>query len=141
MESKHSRIVIDTNLWVSMAIGSQNLSLQMLRIISDSEIEIFTSNELLVELTETLTKPKLQKYLSYNRTKNLFDIILERTKLIEVKNKQQLCRDPKDDFIINLALESESNFIVSGDSDLLVLNPINEINILTISEFLNRFVI
>jgi uncharacterized protein len=124
-----------------MAIGSQKMSLQMLEIFSNSKIDIFTSNELLVELTETLTKPKLQKYLSYKRTKYLFDIILDRTKLIEVKLKHKFCRDPKDDFIVNLALEANAIFIISGDSDLLVLNPIDEIQILTISDFLNSSLI
>ena len=62
-------VVVDTNVWVSMALGSQVVSVQMAQIIQDTDVSIFISAELLEELTDTLTKPKLQRYLSTVRTK------------------------------------------------------------------------
>jgi uncharacterized protein len=138
MSDKTLKIVIDTNLWVSMAMGSKVVSEQMMRIIGNSNFELFISSELLEELVETLKKPRLQKHLSLDRTKFLFDLIWMKTQLVNVSVDLKLCRDPKDDFIINLATEIEAQYIITGDFDLLVMNPIGSIEVLTISTFLEQ---
>ena len=46
------------------------------------------------------------------------------------------CRDPKDDKILELAVTAHASHIVTGDSDLLVLDPFREIKIVTAEEFL-----
>ena len=59
MNETSIKVVIDTNLWVSMAMGSNTVSQQMLSIIENPLIEIVASAELLDELTKTLAKPRL----------------------------------------------------------------------------------
>ena len=49
------------------------------------------------------------------------------------------CRGSEDDKWLSLAVSAKSDCIISGDKDLLVLNPFREIPILTPVEFLNRF--
>ncbi|WP_375444164.1 putative toxin-antitoxin system toxin component, PIN family [uncultured Fibrella sp.] len=139
MNSESVGVVIDTNIWVSMAIGSRVVAEQMQTIIQRSDIELYISVELLDELTETLSKQRLQKYLTQERTQSLFDLIWLEAKLIQVNRANTYCRDPKDDFIINLAVEAKAHFIVTGDDDLLVLNPIDQIQVLTLSEVVQRF--
>ena len=138
MSNKSIKIVIDTNLWVSMAMGSRVISEQMLQIIENPDIEIFISLELIEELTETLTKPRLQKYLSQARTTYLFELIWQKAQLIKVNIALKICRDPKDDFIINLATEANTHYIITGDIDLLVLNPVDKIEVITIADFLKK---
>ncbi len=132
------RVVIDTNIWLSMAIGSRVVSEQMSVIIEREDIEVFSSVELFDELTEILAKPKLKNYLTQERTQQLFDLIWLKTVLIKVQSNLQLCRDSKDDFIINLAFDSNSHYVITGDKDLLILNPINTLQILTLSNFLQK---
>jgi uncharacterized protein len=48
----------------------------------------------------------------------------------------QECRDPKDDKILELALNGQARYIISGDKDLLVLNPFRDVKIVTAEEFL-----
>jgi uncharacterized protein len=48
----------------------------------------------------------------------------------------QECRDPKDDKILELALNGQAQYIVSGDKDLLVLNPFRAVKIVMAEEFL-----
>ena len=136
MNNNGKRVVIDTNIWVSMAIGSKLLSEQITQIIAEPNNEIYISLELIEELTETLSKPRLQKYLTQTRTKNLFELIWLKTRLISVHSSLKICRDPKDDFIINLVVDSNSHFLITGDQDLLVLNPFYETQIITPAEFL-----
>jgi putative PIN family toxin of toxin-antitoxin system len=132
------RVVIDTNIWVSMAMGSRVVSEQMAFIIERENIEIFSSIELFDELTETLTKPRLKNYLTQNRTRQLFELIWLKTQLITIQSAMKICRDPKDDFILNLAFDCSAQYIVTGDKDLLVLNPLNALQILTVTDFLQE---
>ena len=129
-------MVVDTNLWVSMAIGSRAVSEQMAQLVEHTDIEIFVSTELLDELTETLGKPRLQRYLTHERTKRLFELIWMKTQLINVTTAMKVCRDPKDDFVVNLAVDANAHYIITGDADLLVLNPFGAITILSLGDFL-----
>jgi uncharacterized protein len=46
------------------------------------------------------------------------------------------CRDPKDNKFLELAVTGNVDYIISGDKDLLDLNPFNNIVIITPSQFL-----
>ena len=45
------------------------------------------------------------------------------------------CRDPKDNFLLSLAIDGKADFLLTGDKDLLVLKKIGNTEIKTISEF------
>ena len=47
-----------------------------------------------------------------------------------------LCRDPKDDKFLSLALIINARYLITGDADLLVLDPFRETRILTPRAFL-----
>jgi uncharacterized protein len=46
------------------------------------------------------------------------------------------CRDLKDDKVLELALNGEAQYIISGDKDLLVLHPFRGVLVITADEFL-----
>jgi uncharacterized protein len=130
------KIVIDTNVWISLAIGSKSVTEDLIKILENSAIEIVVSEELLDEITVTLSKPKLRKYLTHERVSILFSILNNDCLLEKSILTRKFCRDPKDDFLLNLALQSSSEYLITGDSDLLILNPIDNLQILSIKEFL-----
>jgi putative PIN family toxin of toxin-antitoxin system len=119
-----------------MALGSKIVSLQMQRVIETPHVAIFTSAEQLEELTDTLAKPKLQKYLTQQRTRQLLELIWQKALLVHVHTQLKICRDPKDDFLLQLALDAKAHCIVSGDTDLLALNPVGDLKIITLTDFL-----
>ncbi|MGN6402638.1 MAG: putative toxin-antitoxin system toxin component, PIN family [Flavisolibacter sp.] len=51
------------------------------------------------------------------------------------------CRDPKDNKFLELAVACDASCIISGDDDLLVLNPFRTVPILNASNFLTTFFI
>lgn len=55
---------------------------------------------------------------------------------VEIIQSFSVCRDPKDDKFLELAVNGNADYIVTGDRDLLVLNPFQNIAILSVSEFL-----
>jgi predicted nucleic acid-binding protein len=61
------------------------------------------------------------------------------SELIEIKESITICRDSKDDKFLELAISGNADFIITGDQDLLVLNPFRNIEVITANEFLSRF--
>ena len=57
--------------------------------------------------------------------------------VVDVTERVAECRDPKDDRFLELAVSGNATCIVSGDSDLLVLNPFRGVAILTPKEFIS----
>jgi uncharacterized protein len=55
---------------------------------------------------------------------------------VDVEVRIQACRDPKDDKFLELAVSGHGTHIVTGDSDLLALNPFRGIAILPPHRFL-----
>jgi predicted nucleic acid-binding protein len=49
------------------------------------------------------------------------------------------CRDPKDNKFLELAISSGASCIISGDKDLLALNPFHDIPIMSAVDFLKVF--
>ncbi|MGA2251488.1 putative toxin-antitoxin system toxin component, PIN family [Terracidiphilus sp.] len=49
-----------------------------------------------------------------------------------------ICRDPKDDMVLECAVKSGAQLILTGDLDLLSLKSYNGISILTVRQFLNQ---
>jgi putative PIN family toxin of toxin-antitoxin system len=90
----------------------------------------------LLELAEVLGRAKFDPYLTIGERQDflrMFDRIAER---VEVVRTVQACRDPRDDKFLELAVEGEADVIVTGDNDLLTLDPFQGISILTPARFL-----
>jgi putative PIN family toxin of toxin-antitoxin system len=64
------------------------------------------------------------------------DALIEYAFWVEVNTQVTVCRDPKDDKFLSLAVSGGATYIVTGDKDLLALDPFQGIRILTPSDFL-----
>ena len=131
------RVVIDVNVWVSGLLWG-GVPAQVLQLAQQGQIVSFISSELLLELETTLRRPKFRsQLLKRNQTvEALCEITRSISTLIEISTLAipQL-RDQNDVKILATAIESQSEFLITGDLDLLVLNPFESIQILTPGEF------
>jgi predicted nucleic acid-binding protein len=59
-------------------------------------------------------------------------------KLIDVSVEITDCRDFTDNFLLSLAVESKSDYLVTGDSDLLIIKKIKKTKILNWTDFINE---
>ena len=66
------------------------------------------------------------------------EALIERSVLVEITEQVSACRDPKDDKVLELAVSGKADYIISGDKDLLVLNPFRHIAVITADEFLRE---
>lgn len=132
------KFVIDTNVLVSSVLivnSSADLALKKIRSIGD----ILFSQTTFEELQEVLTRQKFDRYIPLNiRLQFLAKLKLDFT-LIPIRETINICRDPKDDKFLEVAVNGKGDFIITGDLDLLVLNPFRNIEIITINDFLTRF--
>jgi uncharacterized protein len=133
MRENPLRIIIDTNLWISFLI-SGNARLDEL-LFSGKVILIF-SEELLREFTSVANRPKFRRFFDLKDVEALLLTIGTHAEFITVKTQVKLCRDPKDDFLLALALDSNADILISGDSDLLEIGEIGRTSIMTMTKFL-----
>jgi len=127
------RIIIDTNLWISFLLSKRLNFIDIL--LSNGKVELVFCNELLTELAEVTSRPKLKKYFTIEDWALIFEIIERHAVLIPVVSSVTLCRDTKDNFLLSLAKDARANFLLTGDKDLLVLGTFGSTQIVTISEF------
>ena len=132
----NEKIILDTNLWISFLI-SNNFS-QLDQLIEKKEIILIFSNELLEEFIEVIHRPKFKKYVSEEDIANLLNYFDQYARIIEVKSNVQICRDQKDNFLLNLSIDSKAHFLITGDKDLLVLKRVQKTKIISFRDFLKH---
>jgi len=127
--------VLDTNVLISAVLIKESKARQALDKAQATGI-VLLSKSVLLELEEVLARPKFNKYVSAAERKLFLASFVKTAKFVEAKERIEVCRDSKDDKYLELAASGRATCIVSGDADLLVLNPFRGIPIVTIQEFL-----
>ena len=131
------RVVIDTNAWLSRLLIADSVTAKAIdRALI--ECEILVSHETLEELADVLSREKFDRYVSLEDRQQFVRRLLQVATVIPVLSVITDCRDPKDNKFLALALDSESDCIVSGDEDLLALNPWRGIQIMSPASFLKK---
>lgn len=86
------------------------------------------------EIFNVLTRPKIQAKINKNKVKDLHNILEYRSNYTDTSFSTSICRDPKDNFLLDLAVSSNADYLVTGDNDLLVLDPFQNIQIIRADE-------
>ena len=81
-------------------------------------------------------RPKFQKYFAPADLQKLLAAIQPEAEFVSVTSNVSLCRDPKDNFLLALAVDAQATHLLTGDQDLLVLEKINDTQILSIASYL-----
>ena len=130
------RCVFDTNVLVSALLFDHSTPAQAFFAALHTG-EIIMSADVIAELNDVLGREKFNRYVTEEERERFLRSLLGETELIEIEQKIQACRDPKDDKFLDLAVNGGADCIVSGDEDLLVLDPFRGIPILTPDKFLD----
>jgi putative PIN family toxin of toxin-antitoxin system len=132
------RVVVDTGVLVSGLIRRQGTTGEVLRALRDGRFVLIYTTPILVEIIDVLGRdPFRTKYhIEPEDITALVNLIRLRGELVVRGQVVTVCRDPEDDKFLEAALASKADAIISGDADLLVLNPFENIPILRPAEFL-----
>ena len=133
MTSANIRVIFDTNVWISFLIGKR-LSL-VKDYLTNGRIIIVTTEQLLTEIKLVTGREKLKKYFPKESVRELIELLETISENVEIKPKHFINRDSKDNFLLDLIDFSKADFLITGDKDLLELNPFKTARILTPIEF------
>jgi uncharacterized protein len=131
---KSKKVILDTNLWISFLISKKFNTIDSL--INNGNIILIFSEESLEEFVTVVRRPKMSKYISESAIDEILSLFHKYGKLIKVVSDIADCRDKKDNFLLNLAIDSNSDYLVTGDSDLLTLNHMKKTRIITWNDFI-----
>lgn len=135
-EKQTIKVIIDTNLWISFLIGKELANLKQL--IVDRTIQVVLCEQIIEEINLVTQRPKLQKYFPATKVQELLELLRIIGLWIEVTSEVSICRDAKDNYLLALAKDSQADFLITGDGDLLTLVNFEGTEILTYKDFLGK---
>lgn len=134
-KEKVNRVIIDTNIWISFLIGKKLGNLKQ-QIVS-KKIKLITTDQLLKEIKLVSQRPHLRKYFPANKVEELIELLQIIADNKKLKKIPSICRDPKDDFLLELSRVSRADYLITSDKDLLELEKYKKTKIIPAKEFEN----
>jgi len=127
--SGNDRYVFDTNVLISALIFNGSVpGRAFARALAEGIVLI--SQSLVEELNDVLEREKFRRYVTVDERERFLESLIRESELVEIREEVRACRDPADDRILELAVNGRATCVVTGDPDLLVLNPFRGISIL-----------
>ena len=132
-KNKKLRIIVDANGWISSLL--KPIFQSRLEIVFDSEYTLLCSEVLYKELDRAIRKPSLAKRINRTNYEKLVSLLKSDTELVDVHSEVDVCRDPKDNYLLALAKDGNADYLITGDTDLLVLKEFEKTKIVKLSDF------
>lgn len=129
------RIVLDTNLFVSTIIASS--SLPAFAVAKAFQVgQVLASTDTWSEIEEVLLRPKFDRHRPVMLRQQYLDVLHSHLSFVTITETIRICRDVKDDKVLELAVSGKADLIVTGDFDLQALHPFAGIPIISPVDFL-----
>lgn len=135
---KTKYFVVDTNTLISAFILPNSVSRKALNK-ARKEGAIILSQSTVNEFTDVFIRPKFDRYLPLEMRLEIIDDFKSLALILNPEIEIADCRDPNDNKFLELAVSELAECIITGDGDLLVLNPFRQIPIITAAQFLANF--
>jgi len=129
-----TRVVFDTNVLIS-ALGWNAKPENCLKQVFQSSVEGCISSEMLDELQRVMEYPRFE--FTDEEKQSFLEVILASFHIVEPQVDIEVIEaDPDDNMVVECAVESQADYIVSGDSHLTDVGEYKDIEVLTPTEFL-----
>jgi putative PIN family toxin of toxin-antitoxin system len=130
------RVVVDTNVFVSAALKDRSFPALALHVVSQRGT-LLKSAATERQLFEVLARPQLGALID-KAAVDWMRQLMAKAQPVVISERIAACRDPTDDKFLELAVGGRADIIVSGDADLLVLNPFRDIPVVSPATFVRR---
>jgi len=136
--SKRVRLVVDANIMLSALIGGE---LRWFRdVLANDDVDLLVASSMLEEIERVALRPYFRKYFPLQEAAEILTVVKRNGTLVKVKPPyEQVCRDPKDDYLLALAKKGKADILITGDEDLLVLKKYGKTRILKPAAFRKEF--
>ena len=132
------RVIVDPNVFISSTITPNGALGPIIKLIDDGTIVPVVTNQLVEEVVDVLGRPKLAKYVKPGAGA-AFEEQMRRLGEwhADIVDPPAVTRDPKDDYLVALAIATDVEAITSGDGDLHAAKNLG-VEVLTPRELLTR---
>jgi putative PIN family toxin of toxin-antitoxin system len=127
------RVVFDPNVIISYAI-SRKLN-EFAEVKTQYRIEIYSCPELIGELSSSLDYPKVSRYFTKQSSAETILFFKEVATEFEIQLSYNRLIDPDDNYLVDLAYASKSDFIITGDRNVLIQKHVGRIQIISPAQF------
>ncbi|MDN5849858.1 MAG: putative toxin-antitoxin system toxin component, PIN family [Nitrococcus sp.] len=130
------RCVIDSNVLIGALLSPTGKPRYVLDQLARDGSTLLFSNATFAELTVRQAKPKFDPYRTIEQMESFLDWLVELGEWVEPALHVDACRDSDDNKFLALALSGEADYLITGDADLLALDPFDGLPILKPAVFL-----
>ena len=130
------KIILDTNIWISIFLRKNNL--QFLEFVIDHELILIADDHLRNELLNVISRRKFSSVFTAQNLIDAMEFFDSLTTFIITKKEFFGSPDVKDDFLFDLAVQSKTKIIVSGDKKLIDFKN-EKVTVISFKEFLEKF--
>jgi len=131
------RIVVDTNVFVSGLLRRSSVPGRAAEKARNSAL-VLVSEATMRELADVLAQPKFDHYVTLDERMQFIRLIASTAVFVPIIHQIRECRDPRDDKFLEVALNGRADVIITGDADLLGMNPWRGIEILSPAGYLMK---
>ena len=131
--------VFDTNTLISRLLMPGGIPANAVDHALASGI-LLVSEDSMNELVRVLDRPKFDSYVSREDRRRFIELLGGIARIVPTTRRVHVCRDPKDDMFLDVALNGEAKAIITGDGDLLALDPFHGVRIVKPAEFMDWLV-
>lgn len=125
------RLVLDTNILISALLQPSGRTAVFLSTIHAAGCVVLFADETFAELASRVMRPKFDRYIDRETRVRFLADLAGIASWVRIEGRLRACRDPDDDKFLEVAVIGKAACIVTGDADLLVLDPYRRIRILS----------
>ena len=132
------RVVLDTNILVSALTHPAGQAAGVVAALRRARSLLVFSDPTLRELRDTLSRPKLTRYFTPAEQSDFLFALRQVSEIVTIQGVPMGCRDAGDDMVLETAVRGNADCVVTGDRDLLVMEAVARVPILSPGAFLQR---
>ncbi len=130
------KIIIDTNVLISALIQKNYPNFILYYYVLDNQVDVCISDELFQEYIEVLNRPKFSKYPDFLiKAEYVLAQLETKAKKFTPTNRLDLIKDNPDNRLLELAVESRADFIITGNINDFTMNEFQGTKIVTPKEY------
>jgi putative PIN family toxin of toxin-antitoxin system len=138
------RVLLDTNIWISAFINPSGPPARVLEAYTEGRYQLVVSQPLLDEIAVVLSRPRIRRAVRFSdeRIAQWFTRLRSEAAFVAPEGNLHLCRDPKDNMVLEAAILGEAGHLVSRDADiardldLIAHLHKHDIEVVTVAQFL-----
>jgi uncharacterized protein len=131
------RIVVDTNVLISRLLWPASVPGRAVRKAVEVA-QLLVSAATMEEVATVLGRAKFDAYLSVADRQEFIRLLGRIVEMVPIVRMVRACRDPRDDKFLEVAVNGRADLIITGDRDLLELDPFMGIAIVSPAAYLDR---